>query len=262
MPSSCSRCSASRRSPSRTRSPALSWVTRLGDVVALGGGVLGVAADVEVEPRAVAEEHVAAAPPADHLAEQVARHLVGAQAALPLERARDAVLVLDPEDPPVHVAARAYGREWCTSTADPAAGWRPAGRLQRRGSGPQRRQLGGRRRPDDRARPVDPNPRGNSSSPAAPRQGRGDGGLARSGEVLERRDGAADLVGRVRPGSRRRRPGGPPPPPACASVTGAAPGSGRARRGARRAGSAPAGRTCASGCGCGRAPRPRGPRSG
>ena len=75
------------------------------DVVALGGGVLGMAADVEVEPGSVAQEDVAAAPPADDLAEQVARHLVGAQPALAAERARHAVLVLDAEDAPVHVAS-------------------------------------------------------------------------------------------------------------------------------------------------------------
>ena len=73
------------------------------DVVALRGGVLRVAADVEVEPGAVAQEDVGRAAPADHLAEEVARDLVGAQPALALERARDAVLVLDPEDPAVHV---------------------------------------------------------------------------------------------------------------------------------------------------------------
>ena len=72
------------------------------DVVALGRGVLRVAADVEVEPRAVAEEDVGRAAPADDLAEEVAGDLVGAQPALALERARDAVLVLDAEDPPVH----------------------------------------------------------------------------------------------------------------------------------------------------------------
>ena len=82
--------------------PRLVVGDQLDDVVALRGGVLGVAADVEVEPGAVAQEDVAAAAPADDLAEQVAGHLVGAQPALALERARDAVLVLDAEDPPVH----------------------------------------------------------------------------------------------------------------------------------------------------------------
>ena len=86
--------------------PRLVVGDQLDDVVALGRGVLGVAADVEVEPGAVAEEDVAAAAPADDLAEQVAGHLVGAQAALSAERARHAVLVLDAEDPPVHDGQR------------------------------------------------------------------------------------------------------------------------------------------------------------
>ena len=74
----------------------------LAHVVALGGGVLGVAADVEVEPGAVGEEDVAGATPRHDLAEQVARDLVGRQPALAVERARDAVLVLDSEDASVH----------------------------------------------------------------------------------------------------------------------------------------------------------------
>src|SRR5699024_1277416 len=74
-------------------------------------------ADVEVQAGAVAEEDVAAAPPADDLAEQVARDLVGAQPPLALERARHAVLVLDPEDPPVHEPSlrcgpRPIGPDW------------------------------------------------------------------------------------------------------------------------------------------------------
>ena len=93
--------------------PRLVVGDQLDHVVALGRGVLRVAADVEVEPGAVAQEDVAAAPPADHLAEQVARHLVRAQPALALERARDAVLVLDPEDPPVHAVTLRRG--WCLS---------------------------------------------------------------------------------------------------------------------------------------------------
>ena len=45
-------------------------------VVALGRGVLGMGADVQVEPRAVLEEHVRRAAPVDHPAEQVSRHFV------------------------------------------------------------------------------------------------------------------------------------------------------------------------------------------
>ena len=72
--------------------------------VALRGGVLGVRADVEVQPGAVLQEHVGAAAPADDASEQVAGDLVGAEPALPAERARDAVLVLEAEDPPLHAA--------------------------------------------------------------------------------------------------------------------------------------------------------------
>ena len=72
--------------------------------VALRRGVLRVRADVEVQPGAVLQEHVGAAPPADDPAEQVAGDLVGAEPALPAQRARDAVLVLEAEDPPLHGA--------------------------------------------------------------------------------------------------------------------------------------------------------------
>jgi hypothetical protein len=82
--------------------PRLVVGDQLGHVVTLRRGVLRVAAHVEVEPGAVAQEDIAAPPPADDLAEEVASHLVRAQAALSAERARDAVLVLDAEDPPVH----------------------------------------------------------------------------------------------------------------------------------------------------------------
>ena len=84
--------------------PRLVVDDELADVVALGRRVLRVAADVEVEPGAVAQEDVAAAAPRDDPAEQVAGHLVGRQPALALERARDAVLVLEPEDAAVHGA--------------------------------------------------------------------------------------------------------------------------------------------------------------
>ena len=80
------------------------------DRVALGGGVLGVAADVEVEARTVLEEHVARTAPRHDPAEQVAGDLVGAQPALSAERARDAVLVLESEDPALHRISVSPGR--------------------------------------------------------------------------------------------------------------------------------------------------------
>src|SRR5262245_10495528 len=61
-----------------------------------------MAAHIEVEPCAVGEEHVARPTPRHHPAEQIARHLVGAQPPLAAQREGDPVLVLEPEDPPLH----------------------------------------------------------------------------------------------------------------------------------------------------------------
>ena len=72
------------------------------DRVALRRGVLGVTAHVEVQASPVGEEHVARTAPRHHPAEHVARHLVGAEAPLPPQGERDPVLVLEPEDPPLH----------------------------------------------------------------------------------------------------------------------------------------------------------------
>ena len=72
------------------------------DGVALGRRVLGMRTDVEVQTGAVGQEHVGAPAPADHPAEQVAGDLVGAEAALAPQRARHPVLVLEPEDAPLH----------------------------------------------------------------------------------------------------------------------------------------------------------------
>ena len=73
--------------------------------VALGRRVLGVRADVEVQPGAVLQEHVRAASPRHHAAEQVAGDLVGAQPALAPQRARDAVFVLEAVDATLHQTA-------------------------------------------------------------------------------------------------------------------------------------------------------------
>jgi len=71
--------------------------------VALGRGVLGVGAHVEVEPGAVAEEDIAGSSPGDDPAEKVAGDLVGRQAPLATVRAGHSVLGLESEDAPVHV---------------------------------------------------------------------------------------------------------------------------------------------------------------
>jgi len=72
------------------------------DGVALGRGVLGMASDVEVEPGPVLEKDGCSSDPAHDALEQVTRHFVGAQPALPAEGASDPVLVLDPEYPALH----------------------------------------------------------------------------------------------------------------------------------------------------------------
>ena len=78
------------------------------DRVALRRRVFRVAADVEIEAGAVLQEHVARAAPGDDTAEEVASDLVGAQPALAAQGAGDAVLVLEAEDAPFHLAA-VYG---------------------------------------------------------------------------------------------------------------------------------------------------------
>ena len=90
------------------------------DGVALGGGVLGVGADVEVQAGAVGQEDVGGAAPGHDPAEEVAGHLVGAEPALAPQRAGDAVLVLEAEDSPLHTAVEVSG---------PRCAVRPGGRL-------------------------------------------------------------------------------------------------------------------------------------
>src|SRR5262249_28874701 len=72
------------------------------DGVAPGRGVLGGAPDVGVQPGAVLEEDVAGPAPGHDPPEQVARDLVGAEAPLPPQGARDPVLVLEAEDAALH----------------------------------------------------------------------------------------------------------------------------------------------------------------
>ena len=74
------------------------------DLVALGRGVLGVAADVQIQTGAVFQEDVGGTAPGDHPPEQVASHFVGAEPALTAQGERDPVFVLDAEDAPIHKA--------------------------------------------------------------------------------------------------------------------------------------------------------------
>ena len=100
--------------------PRLVVHDEVGDRVALRGGVLGVAADVEVEAGAVLEEDVARASPRHDPTEQVAGDLVGAQAALAAQSAGDPVLVLESEDPALHrpKATAAPGRVGTSSVSE------------------------------------------------------------------------------------------------------------------------------------------------
>ena len=59
-------------------------------------------ADVQVQPRAVAQEHVGAATPRHHPAEQVAGHLVRTQPPMTVEGARDPELGLDAHNSSLH----------------------------------------------------------------------------------------------------------------------------------------------------------------
>jgi hypothetical protein len=72
------------------------------DRVTLGRGIFGVTADVEIEAGAVLERDVARSSPAHHSAEQVTGDLVGTEASLSSQGARDAVLILESEDASVH----------------------------------------------------------------------------------------------------------------------------------------------------------------
>ncbi len=76
---------------------------QLDQAVALGCRVLGVGPDVEVETRAIAEEHVGATPPRHHPSEQVARHLVRTQPSVTVKSARHTEFGLDAHDSPLHL---------------------------------------------------------------------------------------------------------------------------------------------------------------
>ena len=91
------------------RSPALSWVQSSTRSSHSGRGVLGVEAGVEVEARPVLQEHVGVAGARDHLLEEVAGDVVGREPPLAVQRAGEPVLVLHPEDSPLHGAVRVAG---------------------------------------------------------------------------------------------------------------------------------------------------------
>ncbi len=91
---------------------------QLGQVVAFGGCVLGVAAHIEVQPGSVAEEHVGTAAPRHHPPEQIAGNLVGAEPAMAMEGAGHTEFRLDAHDSSLH-ANELTG--WFTATVDKRA---------------------------------------------------------------------------------------------------------------------------------------------
>ena len=86
--------------------PGLVVGDRGDQIVTFRGGVFGMAADVEVEPGAVAQEHIRTATPRHHPPKQVSRDLVGRQSALPIEHAGDPVFGFDAVDAPLHELTR------------------------------------------------------------------------------------------------------------------------------------------------------------
>lgn len=76
---------------------------QLREAVTFGGRVLRVAAHVEVQARTVAEEDVAATPPRHDPPEQIARHFVGTEPAMAVERAGDTEFGLDAHDSSLHL---------------------------------------------------------------------------------------------------------------------------------------------------------------
>ena len=69
---------------------------------ALGGGIFGVGTHIQIQARSVFQEDVAAAPPVDYLAEEIACYFVGAETAGAVLRAPDPVFGFQSEDPSFH----------------------------------------------------------------------------------------------------------------------------------------------------------------
>ena len=75
---------------------------QLADGVAFRGGVLGMAAYVEIQASAVDEKDVGATSPRHDSTKQIPRHLVRAESTLAAGGAGNPVLVLQSEDAPFH----------------------------------------------------------------------------------------------------------------------------------------------------------------
>src|SRR5262245_58250346 len=89
--------------------PRLVVDDEIGDIVALGSGILGMEACVEVEPRPVLQEDVGIARARDDLLEEVAGDVVGREAPLAVEGTGQAVLVFEAEDAALHVVISLTG---------------------------------------------------------------------------------------------------------------------------------------------------------
>ena len=76
---------------------------QLNETVALGGCIFGVRTDVEIQPSAIAKEHVGTATPRNDAPEEVPGHLVWTEPAVAVERARHTEFGLDAHDSPLHV---------------------------------------------------------------------------------------------------------------------------------------------------------------
>src|SRR5262249_11414250 len=98
------------------------------------GRVLGMEAGVEIEPRPVLQEHVGVPGSGDDLFEEIPRDVVGGQTALTVQGAGETVLVLETEDPPLHVDLRVAGAGF--RGKKPLAGASGANRTSWTGRGP------------------------------------------------------------------------------------------------------------------------------
>ena len=79
-------------------------------LVALGSGVLGMTADVQVQPGTVLEEDVGGPSPRHNPTEQIAGYFVRAEASLSAQRASDAVFVFESKDAPIHIGSLSVSR--------------------------------------------------------------------------------------------------------------------------------------------------------
>src|SRR5262249_18928113 len=102
IPSSCRRFSAWCRRSSTRRSPALSWLTSSATSSHSGVAYSGWNPVSRYSLARFSRNTLAFTGARDHSLEEVASDVVGGQAALAVEHAGQAVLVLETEDPALH----------------------------------------------------------------------------------------------------------------------------------------------------------------